>query len=572
MGSIDFRSLGIDGGLLQALGDLGYETPTAIQSQTIPLLLQGENVLATAQTGTGKTAAFGLPLLAQLQPGQQYPQMLILTPTRELALQVAAALQSFAKHLSGLRILPVYGGQPLQPQLKALRQGVEVVVGTPGRILDHMHRGSLKLQALQAVVLDEADEMLRMGFIEDVETILASRSAACQCALFSATMPPAIRKVAGTYLDAVCEVQTASRTSTVEQIDQYCLRVQGRQKFAALSRILEAEACQGTLVFARTKTATSEVAEQLQGAGYAAAAVNGDLSQQVREATLQRLKQGHLDIVVATDVAARGLDVDRISHVINYDIPEDTEAYIHRIGRTGRAGRQGKAILFVTPQETRQLKGIEQATGQRLKPMQAPTGEQISARRLAGFKQQLQETMQQQDLQPWQELLQDVAEETEQDITELAAALVYNAQKAKPLFPELPPLQTPAEGGPKQGRRPAVSQAGTPASAAGMQRYRLEVGREQNITPKDIVGAFTHQGGLPRNAIGRIELYSDYATVELSQDLPSRLVKQLQEIRLRQHVTRMQLLAQPSSAPKSRRFKQPQSKKQRQAGGGSRRR
>jgi ATP-dependent RNA helicase DeaD len=543
--SPEFSALGVEEDLLKALHDLNYQQPSPIQEQCIPLLLEGNNLLGTAQTGTGKTAAFALPLLSHIDSSKKYPQLLVLAPTRELAIQVAEAIDSFAKYLSGVKVLAVYGGQPMYQQLKELHNGVQVIVGTPGRIMDHMKRGSLKLERIQAVVLDEADEMLRMGFIDDVETILGATPPQCQCALFSATMPPAIRRVAQKYLGDAKEVQIASRTSTVDQTEQFYLMVRSNQKFDVLSRILEADDFNGTIIFVRTKTETGDIAERLAARGHSVAALNGDLSQQVRERTIERLKRGDLDIIVATDVAARGLDVDRISHVFNYDIPFDTEAYIHRIGRTGRAGRTGKAILFVCPPERRLLKTLERAIKQQIPIMQVPTGEQIGARRVAKFKSDLCKTVAKQPIQPLRTLVEDLAQQEGLDMADIAAALAYQIQEKNTLFPKLPDIHMPSlddrkQRGSSRERDSEGSRGSRPVDTQPMNRYRLSVGRRHNITPRDIVGAFTNEGRINIRTIGRISLYTEHTTVDLAQTLTAKEIQQLSGIKLRQHDINLQ--------------------------------
>jgi len=394
---IAFAQLGLAPPVLQAVEEVGYESPSPIQAESIPPLLAGRDLLGMAQTGTGKTAAFALPLLSRLDLSLKQPQLLVLTPTRELAIQVAEAMQTYARYLPGFHILPVYGGQGMDVQLRQLRRGVHVVVGTPGRIQDHLRRATLKLDQLQALVLDEADEMLRMGFIEDVEQILEHTPAQKQVALFSATMPEAIKRVARNHLREPVEIRIEAKTTTVATITQRYWQVSGIHKLDALTRMLEVEDFDGMIIFVRTKNITVELAEKLEARGYSAAALNGDMNQQLREKTIDRLKRGSLDIVVATDVAARGLDVERISHVINYDIPYDTEAYVHRIGRTGRAGRKGEAILFVAPREQRMLRAIEKATGQNITAMQLPSREAIADRRVMAFKQLISDTLESQD-------------------------------------------------------------------------------------------------------------------------------------------------------------------------------
>jgi ATP-dependent RNA helicase DeaD len=459
--AVNFRDLGLDERLLQALTDVGYETPSPIQQACIPPLLQGRDLLGEAQTGTGKTAAFALPLLQRLDLTVLAPQVLVLTPTRELAIQVAEAFQRYAKHLGGLHVLPVYGGQGMDQQLRQLRRGVHVIVGTPGRVMDHLERGTLKLDGLRALVLDEADEMLRMGFIDAVEWILEHTPPERQTALFSATMAEPIRRVARTHMREPEEVRIKASTRTVATIHQLFWQVSGTNKLDALTRILEAgDDIDATLVFVRTKTATVELAERLEARGHSAAALNGDMSQQLRERVIEQLKSGALDIVVATDVAARGIDVSRVSHVINYDIPYDTEAYVHRIGRTGRAGREGTAILFVAPREIRMLRTIERVTRQPIEPLRLPSREAVADKRVARFRKVVAEVMLEENLDFFADVVAQLQEEHEGDIARVAAALMFLAQESKPLKPagadwrsEAPPA-APAQA-PAQVRREA---------------------------------------------------------------------------------------------------------------------
>jgi ATP-dependent RNA helicase DeaD len=459
--AVNFRDLGLDERLLQALTDVGYETPSPIQQACIPPLLQGRDLLGEAQTGTGKTAAFALPLLQRLDLTVLAPQVLVLTPTRELAIQVAEAFQRYAKHLGGLHVLPVYGGQGMDQQLRQLRRGVHVIVGTPGRVMDHLERGTLKLDGLRALVLDEADEMLRMGFIDAVEWILEHTPPERQTALFSATMAEPIRRVARTHMREPEEVRIKASTRTVATIHQLFWQVSGTNKLDALTRILEAgDDIDATLVFVRTKTATVELAERLEARGHSAAALNGDMSQQLRERVIEQLKSGALDIVVATDVAARGIDVSRVSHVINYDIPYDTEAYVHRIGRTGRAGREGTAILFVAPREIRMLRTIERVTRQPIEPLRLPSREAVADKRVARFRKVVAEVMLEENLDFFADVVAQLQEEHEGDIARVAAALMFLAQESKPLKPagadwrsEAPPA-APAQA-PAQARREA---------------------------------------------------------------------------------------------------------------------
>ncbi|MGE0372282.1 MAG: DEAD/DEAH box helicase [Gammaproteobacteria bacterium] len=455
-----FSDLGLAAPILQAVAEVGYETPSPIQAQTIPPLLEGRDLLGVAQTGTGKTAAFALPLLSRLDLALRQPQILVLAPTRELAIQVAEAMQTYARHLPGFHIVPIYGGQSMEPQLRQLKRGVHVVVGTPGRIQDHLRRGTLPLDRIKAVVLDEADEMLRMGFIDDVEDILRHAPAGRQVALFSATMPEPIRRIAQTHLKDPVEVRVKAKTTTVTTIRQRYWQVSGTHKLDALTRILEVEDFNALLIFVRTKVATEELAEKLEARGYSCGALNGDMNQSLREKTVERLKNGALDIVVATDVAARGLDVERISHVVNYDIPYDTEAYVHRIGRTGRAGRKGEAILFVAPRERRMLAAIERATRQPIAPMQLPTRADIAGRRIEQFKQSITDTIEGQELGFFEQLVESYQGEHNTGLAEIAAALAFLAQRERPLLDDLPgepaakaaPPPRPQPVGPAQGK------------------------------------------------------------------------------------------------------------------------
>ncbi|MFD1043553.1 DEAD/DEAH box helicase, partial [Pseudoxanthomonas kaohsiungensis] len=454
-----FGDLGLPEPLLAALSDVGYESPSPIQAATIPALLAGRDVLGTAQTGTGKTAAFALPVLAKLDMSRPRPQALVLAPTRELAIQVAEAFQRYATRIPGFHVLPIYGGQGYGPQLQALRRGVQVVVGTPGRVIDHLNRGTLDLSELQCLVLDEADEMLRMGFIDDVEAVLQKTPPNRQVALFSATMPPPIRRIAQTYLKDPAEVTIAAKTTTSANIRQRYWFVTGMHKLDALTRILEAEPFDAMIVFARTKAATEELAEKLQARGVAAGAINGDIQQQQRERTIQQLKDGKLDVLVATDVAARGLDVERISHVLNYDIPYDTESYVHRIGRTGRAGRSGEAILFVTPREKGMLRAIERATRQPIEEMRLPSVAAVNDRRVARFFEKISGVLESGGLEDYRELVDRYAGEHDVAASEIAAALAKLLQGGTPLLLEARderaprPVRAEREWRPFQGER-----------------------------------------------------------------------------------------------------------------------
>ena len=519
-----FSQLALKKPILKALEEVGYETPSPIQAATIPLLLDGRDVLGQAQTGTGKTAAFALPVLSSLELTQKDPQVLVLAPTRELAIQVAEAFQKYARHLKGFHVLPVYGGQDYRTQIHALKRGVHVVVGTPGRVMDHMRRGTLKLDKLGTLVLDEADEMLRMGFIDDVEWILEQSPADRQIALFSATMPQQIRRIATRHLNNPEQITIKTRTTTVETIRQRFWPVSGVHKLDALTRILEAEPFDAMLIFVRTKTATLELAEKLEARGYDTAALNGDIPQSQRERTVQQLKNGKLDILVATDVAARGLDVERISHVLNYDIPYDTEAYVHRIGRTGRAGRKGDAILFVAPRERRLLGAIEKATRQKIDIMELPSTELINDQRIAKFKQRITDTLANEELELFTSLIEQYEQEHNVPAQEVAAALARLLQGDTPFLMQHKPQHKAdkswdtAESPP---HRKQVRKGGKESPPEqGMQRFRLEVGHRHNVKPGNIVGAIANEAGLDSQHIGRIHIYDDYSLVDLPEGMP----------------------------------------------------
>jgi len=524
-----FNQLALSKPLLKALEEVGYETPSPIQAATIPLLLEGRDVLGQAQTGTGKTAAFALPILSGLDLKQKDPQVLVLAPTRELAIQVAEAFQKYARHLKGFHVLPVYGGQDYRGQIHALKRGVHVVVGTPGRVMDHMRRGTLKLDKLSTLVLDEADEMLRMGFIDDVEWVLEQSPADRQIALFSATMPQQIRRIATKHLNNPEQITIKTRTTTVETIRQRFWPVSGVHKLDALTRILEAEHFDAMLIFVRTKTATLELAEKLEARGYDTAALNGDIPQNQRERTVQQLKNGKLDILVATDVAARGLDVERISHVVNYDIPYDTEAYVHRIGRTGRAGRKGDAILFVAPRERRLLGAIEKATRQKIDLMELPSTELINDQRIARFKQRITDTLANEELELFTSLIEQYEQEHNVPAQEVAAALARLLQGDTPFLMQHKPQRKAdkswdtGESPPrrKQARKPvARSPRKDSQPEEGMQRFRLEVGNKHNVKPGNIVGAIANEAGLDSKHIGRVSIYDDYSLVDLPEGMP----------------------------------------------------
>ena len=582
-----FTAFGLPEPLLAALRDVGYESPSPIQAATIPPLMAGHDVIGQAQTGTGKTAAFALPALAKLEATPGKPQVLVLAPTRELAIQVAEAFQTYAKHIPGFQILPIYGGQGYGPQLHALRRGVHVVVGTPGRVIDHLQRGTLDLSQLKMLVLDEADEMLRMGFIDDVETVLKSTPDTRQVALFSATMPAPIRNIAKTHLREPVEVAIKAQTTTAAGIRQRYWMVSGINKLDALTRIMEAEPFEAMIVFARTKMATEELADKLAARGFSAAAINGDVEQKTRERTIQRLKDGQIDILVATDVAARGLDVERISHVLNYDIPYDTESYVHRIGRTGRAGRSGEAILFVAPRERGMLGAIERATRQKIEQMNLPSVDAVNARRVAKFLEKIDAALGSEDLAVFRDLVERFENEKNVPMVEIAAALAKLVQGKTPLllpqpakperaFEHLPDRRTDA--GPKQPtpRKPAAPhrhahehdhqgegqaqgrfETGAPsprparerpASDFPMQTFRIEVGHRHGVQPGNIVGAIANEADLESRYIGRIDIRDDHALVDLPEGMPPELLTHLKKVRVAGQPLRMRLATEDDRA------------------------
>ena len=539
---LSFSDLAISAPVMKAIVDVGYEQPTPIQAAAIPHLLNGEDLLGVAQTGTGKTAAFALPLLSKININLKTPQILVLAPTRELAIQVAEAFQSYACNIKGFHVLPIYGGQDMSTQLRQLRRGAHVVVGTPGRVMDHLRRSSLDLSGITTIVLDEADEMLRMGFIDDVEWILEHAPKERQTALFSATMPKQIRSVANRYLNNPKEISIKSDTMTGDNIEQCYWMVSGTNKLDALTRILEVEPFDGMIIFVRTKTATAELAEKLEARGYSASPLNGDMNQQLRERTIERLKNKQLDIVIATDVAARGIDVQRVSHVLNYDIPYDSEAYVHRIGRTGRAGRSGKAILFVAPREKRLLYAIERATRRPLTPMELPTGETVSAMRIDQFKEKLLETIKSQDLTFFNEVLAQFSHENDIAPEDIASALGYLAQKERPLQVQWANVKPAREnrGDRERDNSRNESRERRPRRERGndenMTTFRIEVGRSHNARPGDIVGAIANEAGIDSNNIGHIKLHDDFSTVDLPKDMSDATFQTLKKIRVRNQV------------------------------------
>ncbi len=562
--------------LHKALDEVGYETPTPIQEQTIPLMLEKKDVLGQAQTGTGKTAAFALPLLSNLNLRQKDPQVLVLTPTRELAIQVAEAFKKYASHMKSFHVLPIYGGQEYSGQIRGLKRGSHVVVGTPGRVMDHMRRGTLKLDKLSTLVLDEADEMLRMGFIDDVEWILEQTPKERQIALFSATMPRQIRRIATRYLKDPVEIIIKDKTTTAPTIRQRFWPVSGMHKLDALTRILEAEPFEAMLIFVRTKTATVELSAKLEARGYASTPLNGDIKQNQRERSIESLKSGKLDILVATDVAARGLDVERITHVINYDIPHDTEGYVHRIGRTGRAGRQGDAILFVAPREKSMLHAIERATNQKIEIMELPSTELINDQRMAKFKQRITDTLASEELGLFYQMIEQYQQEHNVPVLEIAAALGLLLQGETPLMLQAKShhfkedkswqndetKQRKGRGGDRgkergrmrdkvrvkdQDRSPKkeftlekrdkvrgkdqdrTSKKELPLEE-GMERFRIEVGHNHDVKPNNIVGAVANEAGLDSQHIGRINIYDDFSVIDLPEGMPKDVFSDLKKV------------------------------------------
>ncbi|MEN9434545.1 MAG: hypothetical protein RLZZ422_2134 [Pseudomonadota bacterium] len=558
---ITFEQFELAPAILKAIKEVGYESPSAIQAASIPPLLAGRDLLGQAQTGTGKTAAFALPLLSRIDVDSNHTQLLVLTPTRELAIQVSEAMQKYGHHLEDFHILPIYGGQGMGTQLRMLKRGVQVVVGTPGRILDHLSRGTLDLSHLKALVLDEADEMLRMGFIDDVDEILKHTPEDRQVALFSATMPEQIRQIALKHLHNPQEIKIAAKTTTVEAITQHYWMVRGLNKLDALTRILEVTDFDAMIIFVRTKLSTEELADRLAARGFASAALNGDMNQQQREKTVDNLRQGKLDILVATDVAARGLDVPRISHVVNYDIPHDIESYVHRIGRTGRAGRKGEAILFVAPRETRMLRAIEQATRQKVTLMQLPTKSEIVDRRVEQFKKSLMEMTQADGLEFFKDLLGNIAEESGLSQEDLAAALAYWVQRDQPLQPDIQDIPAEPErrersdrgdrgdrfdrgdrdrgdrgdrgdrfdrGDRDRGDRSSRSRS----VGTDMVRYRIEVGREHGAQPKHIVGAIANELDMDSQNIQNLDIRNNFSLVDLPQGLSKDAFMHLKKVRV----------------------------------------
>lgn len=522
-----FADLQINPSVLRAIADVGYESPTGIQAATIPALMAGSDVVGLAQTGTGKTAAFAIPILSKIDVTSTATQALVLAPTRELALQVAEAFSRYGTHLPKINVLPIYGGSSYGVQLAGLRRGAHVVVGTPGRVIDHLERGTLDLSHVDYLVLDEADEMLTMGFAEEVDRILSETPEYKQVALFSATMPPAIRKITTKYLHDPLEVSTKAKTATAENISQRYIQVAGPRKMDALTRVLEVEPFEAMIIFVRTKQATEDVAERLRARGFSAAAINGDIPQGQRERTVAALKDGSIDILVATDVAARGLDVERISHVLNYDIPHDTESYVHRIGRTGRAGRSGTALLFVSPRERHLLKAIEKATRQTLTEAELPTVEDVNAQRVAKFADSITTALGSPGIDLFRKLVEDYEREHDTPMADIAAALALQSRDGEEFLmaPEPPPER-------RERRTERRDRPERPRNAKPFATYRIAVGKRHKIGPGAIVGAIANEGGLHRSDFGHIAIGPDFSLVELPAKLPKSIFKRLEHTRI----------------------------------------
>ena len=547
-----FKDLGLPEFILNAVADLGFETPSPIQQICIPHLLEGRDVLGMAQTGSGKTAAFSLPILAKIDPTEKHPQLLVMAPTRELAIQVADACEQFVKYAKGINIVTLYGGQRYDIQLRALKQGAQVVVGTPGRILDHLRRGTLSLAELKAIVLDEADEMLRMGFIDDVETVMAELPEHHQTALFSATMPEPIRRITKRFMNDPQEVKIKATQQSAPDIAQSCWYVHGFRKNDALLRFLEVEDFDAAIIFTRTKTGTLDVTELLEKHGFRAAALNGDMTQQLREQTLERLRSGSLDIVVATDVAARGIDIERISLVVNYDIPLDAESYVHRIGRTGRAGRSGRALLFVEPRERRLLRNVEHLIKKNIEEVELPNHEVLQACRRKKFKDKITAQLEHHDLDLYRELLEDMftADQSQEDIA--AAMMMLLQGKQKLILPPDPVVDKKArrdrnERGDRRENPRSAERRGERKGYGNpqpMDLYRIEVGRGDGVEVRHIVGAIANEGDINSRYIGHIKLYDDYSTIELPQGMPKELLQQFAKTRVLNKQMRMSFIGE----------------------------
>ena len=579
---VTFESLNLSPAILKAVEELGYKTPSEIQAQCIPLLLERKDVLGLAQTGTGKTAAFALPLLNNIDPSVKQPQILVLTPTRELAIQVAEAFEQYAKHVRGIEVLALYGGQSYSIQLSALRRGAQVIVATPGRLIDHINRGTIKFDALQALVLDEADEMLRMGFIDDVESIMEKTPREKQTCLFSATMPKQIQNISSKYMNNPEQVHISARNSTVSSVEQVFWNA-SVHKNKAIVRFLEAEQYEGAIVFVRTRNDTVQLAELLEREGFSAAPLNGDMNQQARERTVERLKSGMLNVVIATDVAARGLDVDRLSLVINYDIPQDSEAYVHRIGRTGRAGRTGKAILFVKHNERYLLKNIIRHTKSEIAQVELPTAKIVEEKRINALQEKLTLALENKDITFFNEVAANMAQKLELAPEDLAGALLCLAQQQSPIKVEEVKIQ-PRERNERNDRNPRSNDRGrrnerterggeraerkprerNSRDAGPMDTYRIEVGREHGVQVKNIVGAIANEADISSKFIGDIRLHDSHSTVQLPQNMPKDVLDHFQKVFICKRPMGMTLTQdQGPSEPRGERTERPAGDKKR---------
>jgi ATP-dependent RNA helicase DeaD len=582
---LTFDDLSLSASVMKAVKKVGYETPSPIQAEIIPHVMNGRDVIGQAQTGTGKTAAFALPILTNIDLKIATPQVLVLAPTRELAIQVAEAFQQYAGFLKGFHVLPIYGGQEYGVQLRQLKRGVHVVVGTPGRVMDHMRRGTLKLDKLTTLVLDEADEMLRMGFIDDVEWVLEQLPTKRQIALFSATMPAEIRKISKKYLNNPAQITIKTKSITADTIRQRFMIVNGRQKLEALTTILESMTFNAILIFVRTKVETIELAEKLAARGYASTALNGDLTQRIREQTINRLKAGKLDMLIATDVAARGLDVERISHVINFDIPSDPEAYTHRIGRTGRAGREGEAILFITNREQRLLRMIEKVTGKKIERMHMPTAETINQERVQRFKQRITDTLENEDVELFHSIIEEYQVESGRSAMDIATALAKISQGAEPFF--VKPMREEKGGKSRnndRSRNKDRSHSSDRSSRSSnrerrprqsgpdrdMERFRIEVGNNHDVQVNNIVGAIANEAGVDGQHIRNVTIYDNYATLDLPMGMPRDLFRALKKVWVsgqQLNITRLDEKSEVVSKPKKTKHRKTAAEKRKRAKG-----
>jgi ATP-dependent RNA helicase DeaD len=535
--SESFTQFGLSDEIIKAVKEIGYEIPSPIQLKTIPLLVAGKDIIGQAQTGTGKTAAFALPILQNIEAGSHGLQAIVLTPTRELAIQVAEAIHSYAKYIKDVRVLPIYGGQSIFQQVKHLRRGVQIIVGTPGRIMDHIRRETIEFSELKMVVLDEADEMLRMGFIDDVEWILSHTPKERQTALFSATMPPEVRRIAERHLQDPVNVEIERKTLTVPAIKQFYLNVSESQKTDVLTKILEAESTdeESVLIFHRTKMGCDQLADKLKARGYSVEAMHGDMNQNQREAVIKKLKAGKVEIVVATDVAARGLDVERIGIVVNYDMPGDPESYVHRIGRTGRAGRAGKSIVFVTPRQLKMKREIERYTNQQIEPMKLPTQADIVARRVSSLKEKIISALTEQELDLYLSLVEDFAEENGCDIAEIAAAAIFLAVGDKPLEVSPEPIEITPFNYPEEG----------------MVKLFFNVGRKHRVSPADFVGAIANEADIPGKAIGAIDVNDRFTLVDIPGEFVSQILSKMKNTQIRNQSADIRLASEAVDAPES---------------------